>query len=183
MRVISGSARGANLIAPEGLNTRPTTDRIKETLFNILSFDLYDCRFLDLFAGSGAIGIEALSRGAEKAVFVDSSDVCRKVIEQNLRHTRLDSKAEIVTKDVFLAIEALKKSGERFDIVFIDPPYMEGFNETVLDALVKADVLEKDSKIILERSSKTKPPSVEGLEIYREKEFRTTVMTFLTLEE
>ena len=183
MRVIAGSARRLLLKTVEGLDTRPTQDRIKETLFNMINNDVYGAVFLDLFAGSGDIGIEALSRGAEKAVFVDSSDVCRKVIEQNLRHTRLDSKAEIVTKDVFLAIEALKKSGERFDIVFIDPPYMEGFNETVLDALVKADVLEKDSKIMLERSSKTKPPSVEGLEIYREKEFRTTVMTFLTLEE
>lgn len=183
MRVISGSARGCNLLSPEGLDTRPTTDRIKETLFNIIAFDLAGSRFLDLFSGSGAIAIEALSRGADKAVLVDSSETCRKIIEANLKHTRLDKGARVIIKDVFDAIKLLKSEGQKFDIVFIDPPYMEGFNESVLKAIVEADLLDGDGKIILERSSKTEQPSVEGLTIYREKEYRTTVMTFLTLEE
>ena len=183
MRVISGSARGCNLQAPEGLDTRPTTDRIKETLFNIIAFDLPGCRFLDLFAGSGAIGIEALSRGAEKAVFVDASDKCKKVIEANLKHTRLAERATLITKDILSAIDLLKIKGEKFDMVFMDPPYMEGFTEPVLKALAVSGILADECKIIVERSSKTEMPSVEGLTIYREKEYKTTVMTFLTLEE
>lgn len=183
MRVISGSARGCNLVAPEGLDTRPTTDRIKETLFNIIAFDLPGCRFLDLFSGSGAIGIEALSRGAEKAVFVDSSEKCRKVIEHNLKHTRLEDRAKVLTKDIISAIDYLAKTGEKFDMVFMDPPYMEGFTEPVLTALAGSGILEEDVKIIVERSSKTEMPSVEGLTIYREKEYKTTIISFLTLEE
>ncbi len=183
MRVISGSARGCNLVTPEGLDTRPTTDRIKETLFNIIAFDLAECRFLDLFSGSGAIGIEALSRGAEKAVFVDNSAESKKAIEKNLKHTKLEGKARVISKDVFAAIESLKTSGEKFDIVFIDPPYMKGFNEDVLKALVKAEILADGCRIILERSSEVDAPNVDGLVIYREKNFKTTVMTFMTLGE
>lgn len=183
MRVIAGTARGHNLAAPEGLSTRPTTDRIKETLFNIIAFDLNGCRFLDLFSGSGAIGIEALSRGAEKAVFVDSSPVCAKIIEDNLKHTKLYPKGRIITDDVLSAIQRLSTEGERFDIIFMDPPYMEGLVEPALNAIVKSGIVDTDCKIIVERGSKTEPPVAEGLKIYREKEYRTTVITFLTLEE
>ena len=183
MRVIAGVARGHNLVAPEGLSTRPTTDRIKETLFNIIAFDLNGCRFLDLFSGSGAIGIEALSRGADKAVFVDSSPVCGKIIEENLKHTKLYPKGRIITGDVLSAVYRLKADNEKFDIIFMDPPYAEGLVEPTLEAIVKSGIADKDCKIIVERGSNTEPPMAEGLKIYREKEYRTTVISFLTLEE
>ena len=123
MRVISGSARGLKLKAPEGLNTRPTTDRIKESLFNIIAADLYDICFLDLFGGSGGIGIEALSRGARKAYFADSSRKSIDIINDNLKRARLDSKAVVMNCDFRQALNRIKAEGEKFDIVFLDPPY------------------------------------------------------------
>ena len=103
MRVIAGAAKGHNLQTIEGLATRPTTDRIKETLFNIIAFDLPECSFLDLFAGSGGIGIEALSRGADEAVFVDAAAECQAVIEANLKHTKLQDRARVMKTDVLTA--------------------------------------------------------------------------------
>ena len=122
MRVIAGSARSLKLVTPEGQDTRPTTDRIKETLFNILQFDLYDAAFLDLFAGSGAIGIEALSRGAKEACFVDSGTEAESCIKENLKHTKLEDKATVYKQDVFVALTRMEYQ-KKFDFVFMDPPY------------------------------------------------------------
>ena len=122
MRVIAGKARSLRLKTIEGMDTRPTTDRIKETLFNMLQPYLADCRFLDLFAGSGAIGIEALSRGAACCVFVESSPKAAGCIRDNLRFTHLDGQARVMTEDVLTAIRQL--DGEKpFDCIFMDPPY------------------------------------------------------------
>lgn len=183
MRVISGQARGHKLIAPEGKSTRPTTDRIKESLFNILSGYLYNCNFLDLFSGSGAIGIEALSRGAKSAVFVDNSNECREVILKNLGHTKLSENAEVIKGDVVSAVNNLGMQNRKFDIIFIDPPYEGGFEKPVLNAIINAGVLAKDGFIVLERASKYSAPEINGLKITREKDYKTTVMTFLSLEE
>ena len=180
MRVISGQARGHKLKAPEGLSTRPTTDKIKESLFNIMAPDLYECEFLDLFSGSGAIGIEALSRGAQKAIFVDSSEICRNIIEENLKFTRLDAKAVVLKMDIFQAIEKLGACKNSFDIIFLDPPYESGITVPVLKAIVKADLLKADGYIVVERSSKLGLTEVEGLTVFREKDYKTTTMTFLT---
>lgn len=181
MRVISGAARGHKLYAPEGNNTRPTTDRIKESLFNILAPDLQGCMFLDLFSGSGAIGIEALSRGSECAVFVDSES--GKLIEKNLLKTRLDNKARIYSRDVIDTITMLGKNNEKFDIIFMDPPYEGGYVLPVLLAIVKAQILKKGGYIVVEGGSQCPFPSVSGLKIIREKDYKTTIMTFLILEE
>ena len=131
MRVISGSARGHKLKAPEGLTTRPTTDRIKESLFNIIAGDLYQCKFLDLFSGSGAMGIEALSRGADKAVFVDKDRKSISIINDNLKATRLDNKAQVLNCDVSTAVSKLKSLNEKFDIIFMDPPYGKDYEYDV----------------------------------------------------
>ena len=118
MRVIAGAAKGHTLETIEGLNTRPTTDRIKETLFNIIAFDLPECRFLDIFAGSGAIGIEALSRGAEEAVFVEQAANCTEVIRRNLMHTKLQDRARLLQMDAVAALDKLAAEGKKFDIIF-----------------------------------------------------------------
>ena len=122
MRVIAGSARSLKLKTLEGIETRPTTDRIKETLFNMISPQMYDCIFLDLFAGSGGIGIEALSRGAKEAVFVEKNPKAMECVKENLKFTRLEKKGLTLTKDVMNALYQLE--GEKvFDFVFMDPPY------------------------------------------------------------
>lgn len=123
MRVIAGSARRLLLKTVDGMETRPTTDRIKETLFNMLQNDLYGARFLDLFAGSGAIGIEALSRGAKEAVFVDKGDGQISCIRENLKTTHLEEKARVMSADVTEAVRRLDRDGKSFDFIFMDPPY------------------------------------------------------------
>ena len=131
MRVIAGSARSLKLKTLEGIETRPTTDRIKETLFNMISPQMYDCIFLDLFAGSGGIGIEALSRGAKEAVFVEKNPKAMECVKENLKFTRLEKKGLTLTKDVMNALYQLE--GEKvFDFVFMDPPYNMGFEKRVL---------------------------------------------------
>lgn len=183
VRVIAGDARGHKLQTIEGLSTRPTTDRTKESLFSMISFDLPGSSFLDLFAGSGAIGIEALSRGAEKAVFIESFPPCVQVIFNNLNHTRLVHRGEVMKEDVFSGLKKLSEKGQAFDIIFLDPPYDKGLAEPVLKAIVDGRLLNKDGYIIVEHSSKIPLSIVEGLQVTREKVYRTTAMTFLSLEE
>ena len=122
MRVIAGSARRLLLKTPEGMETRPTTDRIKETLFNMIQDDLYHCQFLDLFSGSGAIGIEALSRGARQAVFVENHPDAVETIRSNLNTTRLEEQAIVMNCDVMTALKRLEERGFSFDFIFMDPP-------------------------------------------------------------
>ena len=183
MRVISGSARGLRLRAPAGLETRPTADRIKETLFNVLAPDLYDLVFLDLFSGSGGIGIEALSRGAAHCVFVDNSPASREIITGNLKAARLSEKAEIMATDVFSALALIEKTGVSFDIIFMDPPYNSGLYEPVLEKILSSHILKKDGLIVVERSASLPPPDVTGYTLIKEKSFRTAVLTFLELED
>lgn len=129
MRVITGSARGRNLITLEGEDVRPTTDRVKEALFSIIQFEIEGRKVLDLFSGSGQLGIEALSRGAEKAVFVDSSKKSLEVTKKNLENTGLLSGAVLVNRE---SISYLRSVGEKFDIVLLDPPYKSGLLQKAL---------------------------------------------------
>ena len=155
MRVISGSARRIQLKTVEGMGTRPTTDRIKETLFNILQPELYRARFLDLFSGSGAIGIEALSRGCGMAVFVENDREATACIRENLERTKLFETAEVMQKDVFAALETLEKEGKSFDIIFMDPPYDRLFEKKVLDRLSGSVLIHEETLIVVEASLKT----------------------------
>lgn len=143
------------LKTPKGNSTRPTTDRIKETLFNIISSELYDAVFLDLFAGSGAIGIEALSRGAKEACFCDIDREAIECIRQNLVHTRLIDKAVILKGSFDVNLEKLKTLGKRFDIVFIDPPYKKSFEDKCLDILRKSTLIDEHTMVIIEEDFKT----------------------------
>ncbi|MBO4414485.1 MAG: 16S rRNA (guanine(966)-N(2))-methyltransferase RsmD [Lachnospiraceae bacterium] len=181
MRVIAGSARSLRLTAPKGMEVRPTTDRIKETLFNIISADIYDCSFLDLFCGSGAIGIEALSRGASKAVFIDESKTSCDCTLKNLEFTRLGDKAKVIRMDAVSAVTKLRNEGARFDIIFLDPPYDKELEKTVLEQKAFCDILNEDGFVIVEASSETAFDYAGscGLEVYREKVYGSNKHVFM----
>lgn len=181
MRVIAGKAKRLKLVTIEGNDTRPTTDRVKETLFNILQPDLPGCRFLDLFAGSGAIGIEALSRGAKEAVFVENGRRVLNCIKDNLQTTRLFSQARVMECDVLSALTRLEREKEPFDIIFMDPPYDRGLEQQVLTALRQSCLVTEDTLIIVEASLETEFDYTEslGYEIVREKIYKTNKHIFL----
>ncbi len=185
MRVIAGSARRLNLMTVPGRDTRPTTDRIKETLFNILQPELPSCRFLDLFAGSGGIGIEALSRGAEKAVFVESSRRAAVCIRRNLEFTHLDSRARLLETDVLGALSRLGREGQPFSIIFLDPPYGKGWEEQVLAALEHSPLADADTLVVAEalKDADFSFASRYGFSIEREKEYKTNKHIFLKRQE
>jgi len=151
MRVIAGTARSLPLRTVEGLDTRPTTDRIKETLFNMLQSCLLDCRFLDLFAGSGSSGIEALSRGAKEAVFVENNRKAYDCIRENLTFTRLADKAQVHCEDALNVLHKLE-GGPAFDLIFLDPPYDRGLEQDVFAYLQYSTLADTDTLIILETS-------------------------------
>ena len=185
MRVISGTARGKKLSSLEGLTTRPTLDRVKEALFNILQFDLKDARILDLFSGSGALGIEALSRGAKEAVFCDNSHRAIQIINKNLKETRLIDKAKIVNKDYIDAIKQLHKQSQKFDIIFLDPPYKSDYAIKSIEYIIKYNLLAKDGIIIVETDDKNKIEEIEKyeeLEIYDTRKYGIVCIIFIRKE-
>lgn len=180
MRVIAGSAKRLQLKTLDGLDTRPTTDRIKETLFNMLSPYLYDCIFLDLFAGSGGIGIEALSRGAMEAVFVEKNPKSMACIKENLKHTKLERKALTISSDVMTALYRLE--GEKqFDYIFMDPPYGQELEKTVLTYLSDSSLLAEEGVIIVEASKETSFDYLEelGFSMLKEKVYKTNKHVFI----
>lgn len=168
MRVIAGSARRTPLKTLEGLDTRPTTDRIKETLFNMLQYDLADCCFLDLFAGSGAIGIEALSRGAGTAVFVEQNPKAAECVRENLRATKLEQQAVVMNCDALTALKRLEGK-YRFDYIFMDPPYEQGLERQMLAYLADSALIDKESTIVVEASLETAFDYLDGLGFVTEK--------------
>lgn len=184
MRVIAGSARRLLLKTVEGLDTRPTTDRIKETLFNMLQNDLYGSTFLDLFSGSGAIGIEALSRGAKEAVFIENGSRQLECIRENLKITDLEDRTKILPCDVLSGLKELEGAGIRFDFVFMDPPYHHEYERHVLDALKDSPLIDGGTLIITEASKETDFSwlSSMGYRLVRCKEYKTNKHIFLMKE-
>lgn len=180
MRIIAGTARSLPLRAPEGLDTRPTSDQIKETLFNMLQADVEGCYFLDLFAGSGQIGLEALSRGANYAVFVENNRKAAKCVEDNIHFTKFDDKARLVVSDVISALYSIEGK-YKFDIIFMDPPYNKELEKEVLQFLSTSSMIKPDTKIIVEASTETDFEYVEemGFEITKYKKYKTNVHVFL----
>lgn len=148
MRVITGKARGVQLKTPDGMHTRPTADRVKEALFSIINFDLPGAAVLDLFGGTGQLGIEALSRGAKSAVFVDAREDACKIIRENLQRTKLSLQAKVVRSDY---LDYLRRCRESFDIILLDPPYAEVFLENALKCITEIDILQSGGIIIAER--------------------------------
>ncbi len=182
MRVIAGSARRIVLKTVEGLNTRPTTDRIKETLFNMLQYQISGCRFLDLFSGSGAIGIEALSRGAKEAVFVENNPRAVSCIRENLKATHLEERAVLLQTDVLFGLKRLEDgaSREAFDFIFMDPPYNCGWEASVLAHLTHSCLADKDTTVIIEASKETSEAFIKdlGWELLRVKDYKTNKHIF-----
>ena len=183
MRVIAGTARSLPLRTPPGVQTRPTTDRIKETLFNIRQPYLPGCRFLDLFSGSGAIGIEALSRGAGSAVFVENNRAACSCIRSNLSFTKLSENGRLLNMDVLQAISRLE--GEPpFDLIFMDPPYGKGWEQKVLSLLRESTLVSEKTLIVMEESLEEDFSWVHkaGFLILREKNYKTNKHIFVQKE-
>lgn len=184
MRVIAGKARRLQLKTPEGFETRPTTDKTKETLFNILNPYLADADFLDCFAGSGAIGIEALSRGAKYAAFVENSRIAQECIKANLETTRLADHAQVFCCTTLEAIRMLEIKGKVFDIVFMDPPYNHDLEKEILLALQNSSIIYCDTIIVVEASLKTDFDFLEETKfrIYKKKEYKTNQHVFIEMK-
>ena len=184
MRVIAGKARHLNLTTVGGLETRPTTDRIKETLFNMINNDLYGARFLDLFSGSGGIGIEALSRGASLAVFVENNPKACKCIKENLSYTKLNDNAILYECDYSFAINRIKSS-EPFDFIFMDPPYNKFLEKNVLLMLKNTSIVDDSTTIIIEASLETNFSYLDeyGYRLIKEKIYKTNKHVFIRKQE
>ena len=161
MRIISGQKRGTRLIAPPGLHTRPTGDRVKENIFNVIQFAIADCNVLDAFAGSGALGIEALSRGARKAVFVENDGRAARVVAQNVQKAGFEETATLIRGDIVRWLSSYR--GEPFDLVFLDPPYGLGLEKAVIRLLTERRLVCPGGRIIVERSAEGDCSGLEEL--------------------
>ncbi len=179
MRVIAGTARSLPLKAPEGMDTRPTTDRIKETLFNMIQNDVPGGVFVDLFSGSGGIGIEALSRGARKAYFIENAPKAAAVITQNLAFTKFTDRAVLLKQDACAALGSIAESA--VDVIFMDPPYGQEQERRVLSALREMRYVTKDTLIIVEASRETTLPYLSelGFLLQKEKCYKTNKHLFI----
>ncbi len=181
MRVISGSARGLKLSSLDGSDTRPTLDRVKEALFSMLTPYLGFSKVLDLFAGSGALGIEALSRGAESAVFVDSLPSAMEIVRENVKKARFDDVSVFCQKD---AITYLENARDRFDIIFLDPPYEGSLYTPSLDLILKNNLLNTDGVITMEWDSSCNSPSIpSGFTVIKERRYGRVMLSLLALSE
>lgn len=186
MRIIAGDARGKVIEAPEGMDTRPVTDKIRQALFNIWQFDIRDTSFLDLFSGSGSMGLEALSRKADRVVMVEKSRKAADVIRRNLKACRFENRnVRVLEEDVFQALADLKKKHETFDRIYLDPPYtVESIFDPVMEALGDGELLNLDGEIVI-RSLNTKPMKERygKLRKYREKTWGISTAHFYKIQQ
>ncbi len=180
MRIIAGEKRSLKLVAPAGLDTRPTTDRIKETLFNILQNDVPGSYFLDLYAGSGQMGLEALSRGANYCVFVENAKSPIECIEKNIKTCSFEKESQIIKMDVLSALHSLE-GRYHFGIIFMDPPYGKGMEKDILSYLSKSSLCTEDTIIVVEADDHSDFSYAEemGLTLYRVKKYKTNMHVFL----
>lgn len=176
MRIIAGSKRGLKLEALEGLETRPTTDRVKEALFNLIQFEVQGAKVLDLFGGSGALGIESLSRGAEAVVFVDQNRASARIITRNLEKAKFQDAAKILTQDWASALTRLENA--EFDLVFVDPPYNAALEMLVLEKLDLYNLLSEDAIVAIEHpASRVLPEDVSGYSLLKTRQYGITALT------
>lgn len=180
MRIITGEARGKKLIAPEGMHTRPTTDRVKEAIFNIIQFDIEGRRVLDLFAGSGQMGLEALSRGAESCLLVDSDRGAQQAILKNIKNCGFEGRCRLASKDAF-SVLAAEAGG--FGLIFLDPPYGGEILNRALGDICRFDILHQGGIIICESAKEDKiTPLKEGYKILKEYGYGSIKVTTITRE-
>ncbi len=181
MRIIAGEMRSRRLKAPEGMDTRPTADRVKEALFSILAGRVYGARVLDLYAGSGALALEALSRGAKSAVLADCGrDACR-VIQENIDALGCGDRAALLRMKDAAALSALQKQNARFDLIFLDPPYRMD-TAPVCALILEAGLLAPDGVIVIEHSRDTQPGIAPPLLLRDRREYGAAGLSFYTLE-
>lgn len=180
MRVIAGTRRSMPLKTIEGMGTRPTQDRTKETLFNVLQNDVAGCDFLDLFSGSGAIGIEALSRGANIAYMVENNREACACIRDNLKFTKFTDEAVVMETDVLTALRRLEGK-TTFGIIFMDPPYNHEYEKDVLEYLEDSTLIDEDSIIVVESSNETELDYARnlGFEVYKVKQYKNNKHSFI----
>ncbi len=184
MRVISGKARGLKLNSPKNDDTRPTTDRVKESLFNMINSYMMDSDILDLFAGTGSLGIECLSRGSRECVFVDSSKDSIAVIKSNIKKARVESESIVLNTDFKSAMSSLGLKNKKFDVIFMDPPYYKNMFEDALKGVDDKSLLKEDGVIIVEHDTKDKfPDNIGKLYKSRDKKYGNTTVTFYKMEE
>lgn len=183
MRVIAGKARRLPLKTPEGFHTRPTTDRTKETLFNMINMYLVDSEFLDLFAGSGSIGIEALSRGAKYCAFIENEKSALECIKSNLSFTKLEN-GEVFQYDYKESLRILELNGKVFDVIFMDPPYNSLLEKDVLMRLENSNLIYHNTIIIIEASLETKFDYLKDTKfrIFKQKEYKTNQHVFIEIK-
>lgn len=182
MRVIAGSARSVPLMCPAGMDTRPTTDKIKETLFNMIHFDLPGSVFVDFYSGSGAIGIEAISRGASHAYFVDNSKKAAECIKANIAKCKFEDQATIIVRDVS---DSIYEIHDKADIIFMDPPYELGKEAEIMKQLLSSSIIKKETLFIIESAVSKDMSEIEnlGFEVVKEKVYKTNKHTFYKLVE
>lgn len=181
MRIIAGQARGRAIAAPQGEKTRPTQDYVRESLFNIIRWDIEDARVLDLFAGTGALSLEALSRGAASAVMIDMDRAACECIRKNMETTRLKERCRLIPRDYKAALSMLGREGAKFDIVFIDPPYkMENTGEMCAE-LYDGGLLAADALIFVEHRRGMAPLIDPRFEAYDQRNYGETQITFVRL--
>lgn len=177
MRVVTGKARGRKLSVPAGRDVRPTSDRVREAVFSSLGERVPGARVLDLFAGSGALGIEALSRGATRAVFVEKTGAALSAVRSNLEVTGLEDLATVLARDAFAALRGLRRANERFDLVFLDPPYDAGLLERALDSIASGGLLAEGGAIVAEHRISLKIDAPRGLRTRTRKSYGGTAVT------
>lgn len=179
MRVVAGSVKNKKLKTKEGKETRPTLERVKEAIFSIIGDEVVDSRFLDLYAGTGSIAIEALSRGAKRAILIEQDKTALRIIIENINNCGFENISRAYKNDVNRAIEILQKKSELFDIVFLDPPYKENISEGTIKKLSECSILKEDGMIISEHSNFEKLPDEIGNFIkYDERDYNKKILSF-----
>ncbi|MFB3883932.1 MAG: 16S rRNA (guanine(966)-N(2))-methyltransferase RsmD [Thermodesulfobacteriota bacterium] len=181
MRIISGISKGRRLATPKGQAIRPTSDRVKESIFNILGREVEGKVVLDLFAGTGNLGIEALSRGAKRALFVEKGKEALRLIQRNLSQSGMNGRSEIIPKDVLRAIGTLKQRGESFDLILMDPPYEKGLIQKTLMRLRQNRIYHEGSLLVIEHDRREPiPDAVQGWTLLRQRKIGDTFISFLS---
>lgn len=184
MRITGGMAKGHKLSGPKTAVVRPTADMVKEALFNILAPYIDETVFLDLFAGTGSVGLEAISRGAREVYFVDNKRQCVQLIKNNASLLRVSDKAKIISADAIAAVDLLSRKQVRFDIIFMDPPYEMGYIIKTLKAIITTDILNKDGILVVQRS-KREALGLDGVgwSVYKERAYGDTILDFIRRED
>ncbi|MCK5450518.1 MAG: 16S rRNA (guanine(966)-N(2))-methyltransferase RsmD [Candidatus Omnitrophica bacterium] len=184
MRIIAGEHRGRKIKQPKIDITRPTKDRVREAVFNIIAMDVPGANFLDLFSGSGAFGLEALSRGAKKAVFVENNFECSKIIRENINSMNLEENTTVMVEDVYKSIEYLAEERQRFDLIFADPPYNTNIVKKLLIIIYQYDIVSSTGFLILEHHKNEDIPGFPGdVSLYKQRTYGKTIISVFKKNE